>query len=374
MKLWKRAAAAIKDRKSLLAVGFSRRSFNRNADLEAAIIHATSHDDSFVDYSNAHRVYKWIRASPLNLKTLVHALSSRVNHTRSWIVALKSLMLLHGVLCCKVPSVVGEIRRLPFDLSDFTDGHSCLSKSWGFNIFVRSYFAFLHHYSSFLSDQINRHRGNRRSLEKADLVIQDLERIQKLQSLLDMLLQIRPIADNMKKTLILEAMDCIVVESINIYGRICSSIIKILPIAGKTDPATTLKIIHKATSQGEDLAIYFDFCKGFGVSNARDTPQFVSIPREEVKLIKKMIQEKQSKDEQVEEKKMIEEKPKKQEQAIVVLERPKLQTIITDKWEIFEDDYYFNEKTIKDYQNPPPLIVTNQPVYIEYPMPDLITF
>lgn len=366
MKLWKRAAAAIKDRKSLLAVGLSRRSLYRNADLEAAIIHATSHDDSSVDYSNAHRVYEWIRASPLNLKTLVHALSSRVNHTRCWIVALKSLMLLHGVLCCKVPSVVGEIRRLPFDLSDFSDGHSCLSKTWGFNIFVRSYFAFLHHYSSFLSDQIYRHhRGNRRSLEKVDSVIQELDRIQKLQSLLDMLLQIRPIADNMKKTLILEAMDCIVVESINIYGRICSGIIKILPIAGKTEAATTLKIIHKATSQGEDLAIYFDFCKGFGVSNARDTPQFVSIPKKEVEAIEKMIEAKPKKEEQVEEKK-----------AILVLERPKLQTIITDKWEIFEDDYYFNEMTMKEYQyqNPRPLIVTNQPIYIEYPMPDLITF
>ncbi|CAH2066085.1 unnamed protein product [Thlaspi arvense] len=369
MKLWKRAAAAIKDRKSLLAVGFSRRTSYRNADLEAAIIKATSHDDSSVDYSNAHRVYKWIRASPLNLKTLIHAVSSRVNHTRSWIVALKSLMLLHGVLSCKVPSVVGEIRRLPFDLSDFCDGHSCLSKTWGFNIFVRAYFAFLHNYSSFLSDQIQRHRGNRR-LEKADSVNQELDRIQKLQSLLDLILQIRPIADNMKRTLILEAMDCIVVESINIYGRICSGVIKILPSAGKTNAATALKIINKAKSQGEDLALFFDFCKGFGVSNAKDTPQFVSIPKAEVEAIEKTVEEnKPKKDEEEEE---------DEKKAMVVLETPKSQTIITEKWETFEEEddyYYFNEKAIQEYQNHLPPIVSNpQPVYIEYSMPDLITF
>lgn len=374
MKLWKRAAAAIKDRKSLLAVGLSRRSSYRNTDLEAAIIHATSHDSSSVDYSNAHRVYKWIRASPLNLKTLVNALSSRVNHTRSWIVALKSLMLLHGVLCCKLPSVVGEIRRLPFDLSDFTDGHSCLSKTWGFNIFVRAYFAFLHHYSSFLSDQFHRHRVNRRSSEKADSVIQELDRIQKLQSLLDLILQIRPIADNMKKTLILEAMDCIVIESINIYGRICSGIIKIIPLANKTEAVALLKVIQKAMAQGEDLDMYFEFCKNFGVSNARETPQFVRIPEEEVEAIEKIV----NNIEEMEKPKKEEKEEVEEKKAIVVLEkkRKKLQTIITDKWEIFEDNYrYFNSKEDDEYQNPLPLIVTNQqPLYIEYQMPDLITF
>ncbi|AAF16551.1 hypothetical protein; 19489-18350 [Arabidopsis thaliana] len=379
MKLWKRAAAAIKDRKSLLAVGFSRRNSSyRNADLEAAIIKATSHDDSSVDYSNAHRVYKWIRSSPLNLKTLVYAISSRVNHTRSWIVALKSLMLLHGVLCCKVPSVVGEFRRLPFDLSDFSDGHSCLSKTWGFNVFVRTYFAFLHHYSSFLSDQIHRLRGNnRRSLEKtSDSVIQELERIQKLQSLLDMILQIRPVADNMKKTLILEAMDCLVIESINIYGRICGAVMKVLPLAGKSEAATVLKIVNKTTSQGEDLIVYFEFCKGFGVSNAREIPQFVRIPEEEVEAIEKMIDTVQEKP------KLEKDEEKEDEKAMVVLEQPKkLQTIITDKWEIFEDDYRCFDRKDKweifedeYHQNHLPLITMNQPVYITYTMPDLITF
>ncbi|EOA34223.1 hypothetical protein CARUB_v10021734mg [Capsella rubella] len=373
MKLWKRAAAAIKDRKSLLAVGFSRRNSSyRNADLEAAIIKATSHDDSSVDYSNAHRVYKWIRSSPLNLKTLINAISSRVNHTRSWIVALKSLMLLHGVLCCKVPAVIGEIRRLPFDLSGFSDGHSCLSKTWGFNVFVRTYFAFLHHYSFFLSDQIHRFRSNRmRSAEKGETMIQDLERIQKLQSLLDMVLQIKPIADNMKKTLILEAMDCLVIESISIYGRICSGIIRILPLAGKTEAATVLKIVQKATSQGEDLTIYFDFCRGFGVSNARETPQFVRIPEEKVEAIEKMIKNAEEKPKPEKKEKVVED-----EKAMIVLEQPqKLQTIITDKWETFEDDYRcFDRKDNEYYQNHLPLIVTNQPLYINYPMPDLITF
>jgi hypothetical protein len=288
MKLWKRASGALKDRKTLFTIGFSRKTSFRNPDLDSAIIHATSHDDSSVDYHNAHRVYKWIRSSPANLKPLVHALSSRVNRTRSWIVALKALMLVHGVLCCKVTSLQ-EIRRLPFDLSDFSDGHSRPSKTWGFNAFIRAYFSFLDQYSFFLSDQIRR----RHKKPQLDSVNQELERIEKLQSLLHMLLQIRPMADNMKKTLILEAMDCVVIEIFDIYGRICSAIAKLLikihPAAGKAEAVIALKIVKKATSQGEDLALYFEFCKEFGVSNAHDIPKFVTIPEEDIKAIEKVI-------------------------------------------------------------------------------------
>ncbi|XP_010551235.1 PREDICTED: putative clathrin assembly protein At1g25240 [Tarenaya hassleriana] len=387
MKLWKRAAAALKDRKSLLTASLTRRSTVQNPDLETAVIHATNHDDSSVDYKNAHRVYKWIRASPANLRPLVHVLSCRVDRSRSWVVALKSLMLIHGVLCCKVPSL-SEIRRLPFDLSAFSDGHSRPSKTWGFNAFVRAYYAFLDQYSFFLSEQIQRHRENRKLGQKdSSSLSQDLEQIQKFQSLLDILLQIRPMGENMRRTLILEAMDCVVIEITDIYGRICSSISKILvkihQRATKSEAATALKIVQKAMSQGEELALYFEFCKEFGVSNAHKIPQFVRIPEEEIQTIERIING-------------AEEKPKKEEpeeeKAIILVEKqPELQTIITDKWEVFEEeDYYYNnrgeETKVTDEQHRKdedknlmtmmmmPLIVIDEPVYIHHTIPDLITF
>ncbi|CAH2033965.1 unnamed protein product [Thlaspi arvense] len=377
MKLWKRASGAIKDRKSLFSIGFSRKTSFRNPDLDSAIIHATSHDDSSVDYHNAHRVYKWIRSSPSNIKPLVHALSSRVSRTRSWIVALKALILVHGVLCCKVSSLQ-EIRRLPFDLSDFSDGHSRPSKTWGFNAFIRAYFSFLDQYSFFLSDQIRR----RHKKPQLDSVNQELERIEKLQSLLHMLLQIRPMADNMKKTLVLEAMDCVVMEIFDIYGRICSAIAKLLikihPAAGKEEAMMALKIVKKATSQGEDLALYFEFCKEFGVSNAHEIPKFVRIPEEDIEAIERVIKGVEEKEEIKEEEHEVEE-----EKSIILVERPELQTIITDKWEIFEDDFCFTCNEIietdqhRNYNvdpSPLPLIVIDEPVYFTHTLPDLITF
>lgn len=378
MKLWKRASGALKDRKTLFSIGLSRKTSFRNPDLDSAIIHATSHDDSSVDYHNAHRVYKWIRSSPSNLKPLVHTLSSRVNRTRSWIVALKTLMLVHGVLCCKVPSLQ-EIRRLPFDLSDFSDGHSRPSKTWGFNAFVRAYFSFLDQYSFFLSDQIRR----RHKKPQADSVNQELERIQKLQSLLHMLLQIRPMADNMKKTLILEAMDCVVIEIFDVYGRICSAIAKLLikihPAAGKSEAVMALKVVKKATSQGEDLTLYFEFCKEFGVSNAHEIPKFVRIPEEDIQAIENVINGVREKEETKEE----EVYEVEEEKGIILVQRPELQTIITDKWEVFEDDYFLTSNEIKETDqhrmynvdpSPLPLIVIDEPVYFTHTLPDLITF
>ncbi|CAN6975898.1 putative clathrin assembly protein At1g25240 [Brassica rapa] len=377
MKLWKRASGALKDRKSLFSISFSRKTSFRNPDLDSAIIHATSHDDLSVDYHNAHRVYKWVRSSPANLKPLVHALSSRVNRTRSWIVAVKALMLVHGVLCCKVTSLQ-EIRRLPFDLSDFSDGHSRPSKTWGFNAFIRAYFSFLDQYAFFFSEQI-RGRGKK---TQDDSVEQELERIQKLQSLLHMLLQIRPMAENMKKTLILEAMDCVVLEIFDVYGRICSAIakllIKIQPDAEKAEAVMALKVVKKATSQGEDLALYFEFCKEFGVSNAHDIPKFVRIPEEDIEAIEKAINGVEEKEETKDEQEEVEE-----EKSIILVERPEFKTIITDKWEVFEDDLCFTCKDIKEtdqhreYNVDPsllPLIVIDEPVYFTHTLPDLITF
>ena len=86
----------------------------------------------------------------------------------------------------------------------------------------------------------------------------------------------------------------------------------------------------------------------------------------EVEAMEKMVKSVE-KDEQKQEEEVV-------EKAIVLLEKPRLQTIITDKWQTFEDDEYcFSEKAIQEYhQDPLPLVVSNQPVC--YTMPDLITF
>ncbi|XVE74572.1 hypothetical protein DITRI_Ditri12bG0027900 [Diplodiscus trichospermus] len=381
MTLWKRAVGAIKDRNSIVMASFSRKCSFRNPDLEAAIIKATSHDEYHIDKRNAQIVFSWIRASPISLRPLVWALSKRMEKTRSWVVAIKGLMLMHGVFHCKVPAVQ-KMGRLPFDLSNFSDEHSRSSKAWGFNAFIREYFAFLDQRAVVSLEQEYHRKTDERSL-----MVQQLLKLQKWQSLLDMLLQVRPRAHNMRVRLILEAMDCVIIEIFDIYSRICSEIAKVLLniySVGKNEAAMALKVLQKATTQGEELSLFFEFCKEYGILNANEFPTVTQIPEEDVQELERIIKGVSDKTSKV-------EKDSKNQMAIVVREadnaiveqketKGALKTIITEKWVIFDENIKINEEKNAAPQEPTatdllPLIpIDPVPVYNHYEIPDLITF
>ncbi|XWS69449.1 hypothetical protein CRYUN_Cryun04dG0180100 [Craigia yunnanensis] len=387
MTLWKRAIGAIKDNNSIVMANFSKKCSFRNHDLEAAIIKATSHDEYHIDKRNAQIVFSWIRASPISIRPLVWALSKRMEKTRSWVVVIKGLMLMHGVFHCKVPAVQ-KMGRLPFDLSNFSDEHSRSSKAWGFNAFIREYFAFLDQRAIVSFEQDNR------KAEECPLMVQQLLKLQKWQSLLDMLLQVRPRAANMKVRLILEAMDCVIIEIFDVYSRICSEIAKVLLniySVGKLEAAMALKILQKATTQGEELSLFFEFCKEYGILNANEFPTVTQIPEEDVQELKRIINgvsEKTYKDEDFKEKNQMTIVLREENNAIVEQRKTNgtLKTIITDKWVVFDENIKINEENNGFYNEKNtvageaaakdlPLVPIDQvPFYNHYEIPDLITF
>ncbi|KAB1205965.1 hypothetical protein CJ030_MR5G017547 [Morella rubra] len=338
MRLWKRAAGALKDRNSIWIASLSRRTSFRNPDLEAVIIKATSHDESYVDYKNAQRVFQWVRTSPIYLKPLVWGLSMRMQKTRSWAVALKGLMLMHGIFHCKTPAVQ-MIGRLPFDLSNFIDGHSHIGETWGYNVFIRAYYQFLDQKSVFSATEMKIQKGRGRS-QAEETLAEDLTWLQKLQSLLDMLLQVKPQADNMIATLIIEAMECLIVEIFDVYSRICSGIaqalLRIYEDGGKAEASMALKVLQKARVQGEELSVYFEFCRDIGVLNASEFPKVEKIPEEDVRDLERIING-VSKRRSLETNDLLPE-----DRAIVVREngaivqRRVLKTVITETWEAFD--------------------------------------
>lgn len=360
MKLWMRATGALKDQKSLLVANLSPRKSHRNPNLESAIIKATSHNEYCVDYKNTQRVFSWIRASPVSMKPLIWALTTRIDKTQSWVVALKGLMLMHGIFCCKTPAVL-RIGRLPFDLSNFTDGHSKPNKMWGFNSFIRSYYCFLDQRSSLLYDQSQRKQTE-------DPLLQDLYKLKNLQSLLDLLLQIKPLANNMRHGLILEAMDCVIIEIFDIYSRICNGIARILLriyTIGKPEASIALKILQKAMTQGEDLALYFEFCREFGVFNAMEVPKVAHIPEEDIRDLERIING------------VSDDHSNNEKDIAAIVEdkkQSKLKTVITEKWEVFDEEMkIINEGNYinNNDKNPFYSIV---PVYKQDIIPDFISF
>ncbi|TYH78504.1 hypothetical protein ES332_D04G231900v1 [Gossypium tomentosum] len=373
MGLWKKVTGIIKDKNSIVWANFSGKSSFRNPDLETSIIKATSHDEYHIDKRNAQIVFSWIRASPISLRPLVWALSRRMEKTRSWVVAVKGLMLMHGVFYCKVPAVE-KMGRLPFDLSSFADGDTTSGKTWGFNAFVREYYAFLDQRALVLSEKDNR------KADDCSPMAQQLSKLQKLQSLLDMLLQVKPRAENMKLPLILEAMDCIIIEIYDVYSRICAEITKVLLniySVKKPEAATALKVLQKAMTQGEELSSFFDSCKEFGVMNANEFPTVAQIPKEEVEELERIVNwasdttyEDSIGDYSIEE---------NDETAAIVEHKEALKTVITDKWVVFDENLKINEENKNknfSFAEETAALIEYVPVYNSHrqEIPDLISF
>ncbi|KVH96383.1 putative clathrin assembly protein At1g25240 [Cynara cardunculus var. scolymus] len=366
MKLLRRASGALKDRSSLLKASLTVRSTLRNPDIGVAVIKATTHDESCVNYRSNQRVFAWVRISDDHLCLVLWAISDRMGRTRTWAVALKGLMLLHGVFCCKVPGIQ-QIGRLPFDLLNFEDKHGKRRKMSGLNEFICAYYVFLDQKSSFifLHSQEQRERRVKRQLEllagnetsdeqKEKSMIQDLIWLQKLQGLLDTLLQIRPKSIQMVNTLVLEAMDCIVVEIYDIFSRICNGIASVLVkvySAEKNEAEMAFSILQKAKVQHEELLFYFEFCREIGAVNASESPKMEQIPKEGIQELEHIIngESEQSKTDR---------SPKEEEKSIIVVEYQKSnknhsrknsvsssKTVITDDWELFD------EEQKKSYQN-----------------------
>ncbi|XP_016509806.1 putative clathrin assembly protein At1g25240 [Nicotiana tabacum] len=351
MRLWRKASGLIKDRNSLWLASLSRRTAFRNPEMEAAVIKATSHDEFSIDMKNVDRVYKWLRLSPSHLKSLIWAISLRMEKTKSWVVAIKGLMLMHGVYSSKLPAIQ-RIGRLPFDLSNFKDGHSNPSKMWGINAFVRAYFTYLDQKSSllFMNLQERKNLQNLDNINNKNVVvqgrysmIQDLVLLQKLQFLLDMLLEIRPLCHTAIVPLVLEAMDCAIIEVFDVYSRICNGIARVLLriySAGKVEASMALRIVQKATIQGEELSLYFELCRSIGVKNAAECPRVEQIPDEDIKELEEIINGVSEKASQMPQ--LVHESTK----AIMVHEtgnqnleeQSKLRTVITDRWETFDED------------------------------------
>ncbi|KAL5230706.1 hypothetical protein ABZP36_029482 [Zizania latifolia] len=321
---WRRAAAAAKDTRSLYLTRVAAlRPATVVAELEAAVIRATSHDES--------RSCGRSRAG--------------AGRTRCWAVALKALMLAHGLLLrSDLAPRAARLGRVPFDLADFRDRSSSPAKTSGLSAFVRAYFHFLDTRSLFAAREMD---GASNDAGDQDA---SLDGVSRLQHLLELLMQIRPYGDGMEQGLILEAMDCVVIEIFEVYNQICTGIGRFLvgvlgsalttprPRPGETVAAARrrrgaqgMRVLKKASEQLTQLTSYLELCRSLGVLNANEFPAMERVPGEDIRDLEKLIMSHvdDSGKEQVNE-----------EKALVAVEDTGAasKTVVTKEWVVFDDD------------------------------------
>ncbi|RAL48055.1 hypothetical protein DM860_017846 [Cuscuta australis] len=404
MRLWKVVSGALKDHNSLLLASFATRTALRRPEIEAAVIRATTHDEFPVDQRCVDKVCHWIRLSPgANFRPVLWAIAARLEKTRSWVVALKALMLLHRVLSSDAaPDGIG---RLPFDLSGFSDSHSCPEKTWAQNAFVRSYFAFLDQKSATASrtnptrsasfGSTGRRRGEQSRRLSPFNVAEDLAALEKLQGLLDVLLQVTPQQPELAALpLVATAMDLVVFEVYDVYRLICSGVTKVLLriyTAERAEAKVALRVMQKAAVQGGDLAAFFEICTELGLIHNLQCPKVKRIPEEDIRELEDIISGRTSPSTSSSSsdsssghvKTRSNPSPetgggrrrREGEGRDAAVEKGGLKTlIITDRWETFDDDQPILEST-------PPLL---QPIAVRggddgnccdrREVPDLISF
>ncbi|KAL6543877.1 hypothetical protein OROGR_010374 [Orobanche gracilis] len=239
---------------------------------------------------------------------------------------------MHSITNTKIPCVK-KIGRLPFDLSGFRDGHARPAKNWPFNSFVR---AFLDQKSTV----IFQHAAEQKSGSEGFPIRQELNLLQKLQALVDLLMQIQPQARAAFVPLVLHVMDGIIIEIYDLYSRICRGIAAVLMniySGGKTEATMALGVVKKATRQGEYLTFYFEFCQEIGVVNATGFPVMDRIPDAGIRELEQIVKS----FEKCEEKAIVVREPemkKNMNGGAAYIERDGLRTIITDNWERFDED------------------------------------
>ncbi|XP_072973845.1 putative clathrin assembly protein At4g02650 [Typha angustifolia] len=141
----RKALGAVKDQTS---IGLAKvTNSNTTSDLDVAIVKATRHDEFPAEDKHIREILSLTCYSRANVSSCVSSLSRRLGKTRSWAVALKTLILVHRLLLDGDPAYEQEVffatRRgtRMLNMSDFRDT-SC-SDAWDFSAFVRTYAMYL---------------------------------------------------------------------------------------------------------------------------------------------------------------------------------------------------------------------------------------
>jgi ANTH domain len=117
----RKALGVVKDQTS---IGLAKVSSNMAPELDVLVVKVTSHDDAPAEERHLREILHLTSYSRAYVSYCVTAVSRRLSKTRDWIVALKSLMLIHRLLADGEPGFHQVRHSCSFDLTitiiDFT--------------------------------------------------------------------------------------------------------------------------------------------------------------------------------------------------------------------------------------------------------------
>lgn len=142
---FRQAIGAVKDQTSISLAKVA--SSTALADLDVAIVKATRHEQYPAEEKYIREILSLTTYSRSHIGACVGTISRRLNKTKNWVVALKTLILIQRLLSDGDPAYEQELffatrrgTRL-LNMSDFRD--NTRSDSWDYSAFVRTYALYL---------------------------------------------------------------------------------------------------------------------------------------------------------------------------------------------------------------------------------------
>ncbi|KAK3134448.1 hypothetical protein QOZ80_6AG0549340 [Eleusine coracana subsp. coracana] len=278
-KSWRKAYGAIKDSAT---VGLAKvNSGGRDhKDLDVAVVKATTHVERPPKERHLAAIFAATSSSrPLaDVSYCVHALARRLSKTRNWVVALKTLIVIHRTLRDGDAAFREELlsyrrRGHALQMSNFKDDSS--PRAWDCSAWVRTYALYLEERLECFrvlrydieSERLRPVEGNAkgqsrtRSIGKDDL----LEQLPALQQLLFRLVGCQPEGAAFGNYLIQYALVLVLKESFKIYCAVNDGIINLVDVffdMTKLDAIKALDIYRRTGNLAQNLSDFYELCRG----------------------------------------------------------------------------------------------------------------
>ncbi|XVF34331.1 hypothetical protein REPUB_Repub18cG0050500 [Reevesia pubescens] len=236
--------------------------------LEVAIVKATNHKEEVPKEKHVRTILVAVSAPDRSDAAFcIQTLFKRLAKTRTWTVALKSLIVLHRALrvdpfISKLIHNLGRGRGIMQSLAHFRDDSS--PQAWNYSVWVRTYALYLEERIEcfhLLEYDVDRDQSRNRRLDTPQL----LEQLPVLQELLHRLLICKPEGAALYNHLIHYVLSMITGESVNLYIAITDGILSLIDKyfeMQRHHAVKALEIYRKALNQASQLSEFFEFCRG----------------------------------------------------------------------------------------------------------------